>query len=210
LKRRRDLLEALDQLVQAVSRAGGSDEAQALLAQMEASGEGVLSELVGFCLRRADAAAADFLALCAVLANDPLVREQAREAAAELEGRGVSARSPLLPHLRDKRFLSGYVASVGRGRGHRLLTLWRRERGLAQAFLFSLDTEGALVGFEVSRNMTLTQAEELTSSGGVRVNRKQAAGLVRRGLEVARAKGLALPEEYLRQHRFIEEHIFGK
>ena len=210
MKSQRDLLEALDQLVAAVAGAAGSDEAQALLAGIEGSGEGVLPEVLAFCLKRGDQAAADFLALSALLANDLGVREQAAQALAELEGRGVSARSPFLAPLRARKILVAYVATAGQGRGHRLLTLWRRERALAQAYVFSLDAEGALANFEASRNLTASQAEELTGKGGVRVNLKEAAGLLRRGLTVARAKGLPLPEDYARQHRFIEESVFGK
>ncbi len=210
LKTRRDLLEALEHLVSAAATAKGSDEAQVLLAGMEESGEGVLGELVGFCQRTASAAGADFLALCSLLANDTETREKARLAAAELEGRGLSPRCPYLNPLRQKRFVVGYVASSGKGKGHRLLTLWRRERGLVQAYLFTLDAEGALVGFGVSRNLNPSQAEEMTKSGGVRLSAKEAAGLLRRGLDIARAKGLGLPADYLRQRRFVEESIFAR
>lgn len=210
MKSRRDLLDALDQLVKAVAGAQGSDEVQALLAGIEESGEGVLAELVAFCLRAEGQTSADFLALCAVLANDPQARERARGALAELEGRGLTPRCLFLPHLKQKRLAVAYVASVGKGQGHRLLTLWRRERGLVQAYLFSLDDEGALVNFEASRNLTASQAEELTRTGGVKVNAREAAGLVRRGLSVARAKGLALPAGYMKQQRFVEESVFAK
>ena len=210
MRSRRDVLDALDQLVQAVARAQGSDEAQALMSSIEASGEGVLSELVAYCLQAADQKAADFLALSVLLANDPELRQRAAAAGAELAGRGLKPRCAFLACLRQKRYLTGYVASEGQGRGHRLLTLWRRERGLAQAYLFRLDAEGALVGFEASRNLSVSQVEELTCSGGVRVSLKDAAGLVRRGLSVARAKGIEPPADYARQHRLVEEHIFGK
>lgn len=210
MKSRRDLLDALDQLVKAVAGARGSDEAQMLLAGIEESGEGVLGELVRFCQRLGDETAADFLALTSILANDVKAREQAREVLAQLEARGVSPRSAFLPALRQKRLAAAYVVSLGRGEGHRLLTLWRRERGLAQAYLFSLDGEGALVGFEASRNLSASQVEEMTRAGGVKVNAKEAASLVRRSLTVARAKGLELPAGYLRQHRFVEESIFAR
>ncbi|MFH0808911.1 MAG: hypothetical protein V2A77_00340 [Pseudomonadota bacterium] len=210
VKTRRDLLEALEQLIQAVASAQGSDEAQALIYGLEESGDGVLMELMDFCLRKPSPAGADFIAFCGTLANSLPAREQARAALSELENNGIIPGSPFLPYLTRKKYVAGYVASTGKGKGHRLLTLWRRERGLAQAFLFGLDAEGALTDFEASRNLTPGQSEEMTMSGGVRLNAKEATGLLRRGLEVARAKGIGLPAEYVRQHRFVEESVFCK
>jgi hypothetical protein len=66
------------------------------------------------------------------------------------------------------------------------------------------------VDFEASRNLSASQAEELTRTGGVKVNAREAAGLVRRSLSVARAKGLALPAGYMKQQRFVEESVFAK
>jgi hypothetical protein len=211
VRSRRELLEAFEQLVQAVAGAGGSDEAQVLLAQLEASGTEVLGDLIRFCERAATPLAADFLALCGLLANDTISRKEALLALEEMAAKGVHARSPFLPPLRQKRLLAALIASDGLGKGDRLLTLWQREGGLGQAYLFHLDPEGALTGFEASRNLTPSQAGEMTATaGGIRISAKEAASLVRRALDIARAKGLALPGDYVRQHRFVEESVFAK
>ena len=199
-----DLNEAQAQLIQSVVQAEGSDEVQALIAGLEESGGTLLlKRLVIFAARTGETG---FLALCALLANDRGVREEAMAALRSLPG-GDLAGPPSLETLKRRRLRGAWVAPSAAGL--RLMTLWERERKLSQAYVFDLDTEGALTGFEASRNLEPTQVAGLVGGDGCRkLRRAEMKEMLRRAFSVAHAREMPLPQEYRRHRHYVEFSVF--
>jgi len=205
-----DLNEAQAQLIQAVSQAEGSDEAQALLAGLEESGGAVLLKRLIYFAERSGSGT-EFLEACALLANDRGVREEAGAALRRLTGRNGEndpAPNPALESLKTRRLKGAWLAEAQDG-CKKLLTLWEREGKRAQAYVFDLDGEGALVGFEATPNLEPTQAAGLVEESECRrLKRAEMKEMLRRSFSVTFAKELDLPADYLRQRHYLEYSIF--